>query len=167
MDNTIGTTPKPCIIRGIPRDVTIPKLLILRGIPGAGKTTLYEHKFASWMRVSIDDFFTNDIGEYRFIRSMIGRAREWCYQLASLGIAAGRSVVVDNCNRELRDFSRYLEIPNAEIKVYRVCGHYHSNKEVPEHVMKKYLHKFKPYDEERLVQLNFLEDGKSKLLIHK
>lgn len=56
-------------------------LVILRGLPGSGKTSFSDiFKYVWYMKsVSADDYFYNDKGEYNFDRKMLAQAHNYCY----------------------------------------------------------------------------------------
>jgi primosomal protein N' len=94
-----------------------PKLLILRGAPGSGKTTLCEHRFKKWTRVSADDFFVDANGYYKFDGSQLQHVHDVYFAKAVEVLGQGKDVIVDNTNRAISEFTRYLRIPNVEIKI--------------------------------------------------
>jgi predicted kinase len=55
-------------------------LLLIRGLPGSGKTTLAKI-LAPNTRVAADDFFTTN-GRYEFDAGKIGEAHAWCQRIA-------------------------------------------------------------------------------------
>lgn len=81
--------------------------VILIGLQGAGKTTLYEQRFApTHRRISLDALKT--------------RPRESA--ALALAIAEGADVVIDNTNPSPAHRKRYLEMLKAA--GYRVSGYY-------------------------------------------
>jgi len=80
--------------------------VILCGVQGSGKTTLYEHRFAAThVRVSLD----------------VLRSREREAELMQVCLAAGRPFVVDNTNPTPADRQRYVE--PARAAGFRVAGY--------------------------------------------
>lgn len=140
--------------------VTRPKLLILRGAPGSGKTTVATKTkfFAGWVTVSADQFFTKPNGSYHFDATKLQEAHNWCFNKAKEALSRGSNVVVDNTNRKLSEFKRYLEIPGVEIKVFCVDSSFTSTKQIPQHVMVRFFEEYQVYPGERYVKLD-LETG--------
>jgi predicted kinase len=80
--------------------------IVLCGVQGSGKTTLYEDRFAAThVRVSLD----------------VLRTREREAELVQECLAAGRPFVVDNTNPTPADRRRYLE--PARAAGFRVVGY--------------------------------------------
>ena len=144
-------------------DSKTPKLLILRGAPGSGKTTICKHKFKSWVRTSADDYFIDSNGNYKFDPKLLQDAHDKCFNRTVTAIETGKNVVVDNTNRALNEFKRYLAIPSCEIKIYRVTSQFKSEKSIPSHIMTKHLNEYEPHKDEKKIRLLINPDGTSEL----
>lgn len=85
------------------------RLVIIRGLPGSGKTTYAARNFPNAYRVSADDFFTGADGVYRFDPSKIAQAHAACqgHVLHALN-ARLHPVVVHNTFTQRWEFSLYL-----------------------------------------------------------
>lgn len=105
-------------------------VVILRGIPGSGKTTAAGHlnmiRFSrgnSTMSVcSADNYFLND-GVYKFDPVKIKLAHEDCYKRFDLALRSGESVIVDNTNTRIWEMQKYINRANecgARVTVYRM-----------------------------------------------
>ncbi len=99
-------------------------LILLRGLPGSGKTTLahiiLEHPAHLEQEVlSIDDFFTNEYGEYNFDSTKLIEANAYCQFRCSERMREGKSrIVVANIFKEERDMEDYFMM--AKKYKYRV-----------------------------------------------
>jgi predicted kinase len=87
-------------------------LIIIRGLPGSGKTTLasviatdnnFEHYEA-------DMFFIDVNGKYKFDRSNIRQAHEWCQTSTKHALAEGKSVIVSNTFTTVKELKPYFQM---------------------------------------------------------
>lgn len=87
------------------------ELVLMRGLPGSGKSTK-ANKLAgrSGQIFSTDDFFClNEEQEYRFNGSLLGRAHNWNQKRSLDAMYAGIPIVViDNTNTTIRELRSYL-----------------------------------------------------------
>ena len=81
-------------------------IILVRGLPGAGKTTAAEQMNRP-VCVAADDYFMAD-GEYRFAPTGLPQAHAWCLDQASQGLEAGLPVVVHNTFTERWEMEPYL-----------------------------------------------------------
>lgn len=93
-------------------------IIILRGLPGSGKTHLVNTLIAKRDRpviaCSADDFFMQD-GVYRFDPRLLAQAHNACLRkyIACLDAVPLHSiVVVDNTNTQTWEFQHYMDIAN-------------------------------------------------------
>lgn len=73
--------------------MAIKQLILLRGLPGAGKTTLA--KLICNQYVEADMYFMQD-GEYKFDASKLKQAHEWCHNKTEDWLKTGYNVAVSN-----------------------------------------------------------------------
>ncbi len=86
------------------------QLLVMRGVPGAGKSTLVASRAPSAVVCSADHFFTRADGQYVFEGSKLGAAHGQCYAKFEKAIMDGEpSVAVDNTNLDWRSVGNYIE----------------------------------------------------------
>lgn len=105
------------------------KLIILRGLPGSGKSHLaaqlirsYEILRCSVRVCSADDFFLKD-GIYTFEKEKLGLAHTKCRQLCEIHMNNGVDVIlIDNTNTQAREAKEYV----------RLATQYHYNIELME-----------------------------------
>lgn len=96
-------------------------VVIFRGIPGSGKSTMIERMYSPLERVvvSADHYFMVN-GEYRFDRSKLQEAHKQCLsrylslvQHIRSSQLEGRYIIVDNTNTTLLEFGTYARIAEA------------------------------------------------------
>jgi predicted kinase len=108
-------------------------VIILRGIPGAGKSTWAKEYAASSntpvIICSADDYFVNENGEYKFDATQLQAAHSYCknkfakylYEFAD-DQDRGATIIVDNTNTRISEFSYYMHLAqrnNAHVTVRR------------------------------------------------
>lgn len=88
------------------------KLVIMRGLPGSGKTTRAVQLAGDTGKVfSADRFFIDSNGIYHFNPKLLGEAHEMCkYGVAKAMESSTPVVVVDNTNSRRWEFEPYLEM---------------------------------------------------------
>lgn len=131
-------------------------LIILRGIPGSGKSC-YARMIKTtwpgqWVIASADEYFMVD-GKYKFDRKNLQKAHDFSYDTARRAIAQGKNVIVDNTNRRIGEFSRYMAIPGVNvIEIHRIMGDFGSTKGVPESVMDVHRNEYEahPADKKKI-----------------
>lgn len=80
------------------------KIILIRGLPGSGKTTMAkEYAAQGYVHCEADHYFERD-GAYKFDGSKLGAAHDDCLRRTIEALEQGRSVVVANT------FSRRWEI---------------------------------------------------------
>lgn len=86
--------------------------IIMRGVPGSGKTTMAKKLAAEipgCVIVSADDWFTGADGVYRFRPDQLKIAHETCRELFAKALLARASVIVDNTNTQRWEFKSYVD----------------------------------------------------------
>lgn len=87
------------------------RLVIMRGLPGSGKTTrAIEIAGEDGVRLSTDDFYVEN-GQFNFDPDKLGEAHRWNRRRARKAFELGLSpVVIDNCNVEPWEAHGYLMV---------------------------------------------------------
>ena len=92
-----------------------PQLIIIRGLPGSGKTTMAKAMSASLQiaHFEADMYFTNTItGEYSFDPAKLKDAHNWCEHCVRTELQQGRSVIVSNPFTHLWELDPYIQASN-------------------------------------------------------
>lgn len=128
----------------------IMKLILVRGLPGAGKSTLSRviaNEIFRCARIEADMYFVKD-GEYIFDATKLGEAHAWCLKNTREIISEGVSVVVSNTFTTIKELKPYFDIAREfKIKpqVILCQGNYKSVHNVPEETIEKMRNRFE-YD---------------------
>ncbi len=94
----------------------MPVAIILRGVPGSGKTTLARKRFPGSPYpefVSADHYFTDPFGTYRFDPAKLPDAHNECLRVCLRHLASHRHVVVDNTNVRMFEIAPYYRLAEA------------------------------------------------------
>jgi len=98
-----------------------PRLIVMAGAPGSGKSTYVEENFPGAAVVSADHFMVNAEGVYEFYPKKLSlvhrKCRQWFYTLVA---EKAPFIVVDNTNsqpEEVRTFTSYAARAGYQIRV--------------------------------------------------
>ncbi|WP_050917815.1 ATP-binding protein [Vibrio campbellii] len=101
------------------------KLILIRGLPGSGKTTLAK-KLSKQLKAKhfeADMYFENESGEYVFDGTKLTDAHEWCFQQTCKWLSKGNTVIVSNTfvrHWEMKRYLQYCEKKDIEVEI-KVC----------------------------------------------
>ena len=93
-------------------------LILIRGLPGSGKTTLTDNLNAT--AVAADDFFTSAFGVYEFDPALLGTAHAYCQHRTLTLLNEGSNVVVHNtfsCRWEMQPYIEMAQTTGARLVV--------------------------------------------------
>lgn len=150
----------------------MPNLLIIRGIPGSGKSTYAKSLLASSSgdcylvtpnykgviythHYEADMFFIDNTGKYTFDKKYIKTAHEWCYNNTLKALADNNNVIVSNTFVKLWELDKYFNIKdiitNLNIELVEILTEYNSIHEVPEATIQRMKSTFEPFNGDKLV----------------
>ena len=128
----------------------MPNLLIIRGLPGSGKSIfaksilnvsndcalvsksfnniIYTHYYEA------DMFFEND-GSYNFQKKFISFAHDWCYTNVIKSLLDGNNTIVSNTFVKFWELSKYIDLlkllPELKIEIVELYTQFDSIHNVP------------------------------------
>lgn len=143
------------------KDNIMQELVVIRGLPGSGKSTYAKKHFAS----EEYDHFENDIyfmhgNEYKFDERKAKDAANWCFYNTSKSLLSGRNVVVSNVFVTCKAISRYKELADdvgANFRVVRLEADFGNVHDVPDKVYKSMKSCFQDWPGEEVVTQHELE----------
>ena len=116
-----------------------PKLVLIRGLPGSGKSTIAK-SMAGYKHYEADMYHMVD-GEYVFDFNNIKKAHEWCQSSTLAELEKGGRVVVSNTFTEKWEILPYIEF-GYSYSVIVARGEFENTHKVPEDVLIKMKARF-------------------------
>ena len=125
-------------------------LVLIRGLPGSGKSTMAK-KFAAsgYEHFEADQYFENEDGSYAFDRRGLHRAHHQCLTKASWCLADGKPCVVSNTFTTFEEIEPYLqaaEAAGARVFIYECDDDFGSIHDVPRTVIENMRKRWEPLD---------------------
>lgn len=141
-----------------------PCLLIIRGIPGSGKTTLAEHYIQSMpdaVHCEADHYFINKQGQYCYDGRKIKLAHQFCQRNMHNALSQGKSVIVSNTTIKLWELSALLDIATrygVTSYIIHCCGKFTSTHNVPADIVARMALSYEPHPDEYTQATSKLSD---------
>lgn len=117
-------------------------LVIIRGLPGSGKTTMAKRDFHDYVLCEADQYFGSP---YRYNPKKIQQAHGYCFNKARTALGRGQSVVVANTFTRHSEYRSYVELAEQlgiPHKVIVATGNWKSVHDVPEHAIQRMLERW-------------------------
>lgn len=133
------------------------KVVIIRGLPGCGKTTM-ALSFADrgYKHCEADHYFFND-GVYEYDASKINEAHEYCRNKAISELERGGKVVIANTftrKWEIKELLESLPVDFRDIEILVCHGGTGNDKNIPAFKLEQMKHRWESHPKERHVQLD-------------
>lgn len=110
-------------------------LVLIRGLPGSGKSTTARRSFPNHIHIEADQYFIDLHGYYNFNASELTSAHNQCFKRTKHALLYNGDVVVSNTFTTIKEMERYYalreEIPNLEITIWECTGNFGSIHNVP------------------------------------
>ena len=127
------------------------KLIIVRGLPGSGKSTIArsfkEDCGYEWFEA---DMYFMDGDEYKFDATQLYNAHKWCYENTYRYLFSYYDVIVSNTFTTNKEMKQYFELreffPDLEIDVIEVHSQFGSIHGVPDETMEKMRNRWEEVD---------------------
>jgi predicted kinase len=121
------------------------ELVLIRGLPGSGKSTMAKHiSLVGFEHYEADMFFERE-GEYRYDANKIKDAHEWCQRETFKALANGQNVVVSNTFTRRFEMEPYFEMAKTfgiEPRIIEARGNWPNIHCVPEATIEKMLNRW-------------------------
>ncbi len=122
----------------------MPEIVIIRGVPGSGKTTMAKRDFPSHKLIEADQFFIGENGIYEYDRSKIKEAHKWCQKTALESLKRGENIVVANTFIKIWEMQPYFDMGYSK-KVIIANGNFNNIHNVPPDIVKRMRDNFEKY----------------------
>lgn len=119
-----------------------PVLILVRGLPGCGKSTLSKaicEKFNNISHFEADMFFQKE-HVYFFDKTKLKNAHEWCFNQTTASLSKGSSVCVANTfvkKWEMQKFIRAAESFKVDLLIIECLDEYDSIHSVPKETIER------------------------------
>jgi predicted kinase len=137
----------------------MPKLILVRGIPGAGKST-YAKKLHDdgdvFIHLETDNYWIRPDGHYDFNVHRIKESHAWCLKNTKEWMVRlpYQSIAVANTFTQKWEMQKYIDLAKEldyDLEVHRLNGGFESIHSVPKETIDKMIKRFEDYEGEILV----------------
>jgi hypothetical protein len=129
------------------------RLIIVRGIPGSGKTTFANVRFPNCLHLENDMYHVRN-GSYEWSAKNQDDAIKWCIDMTIISLRRGMDVVVSNTftkTRYVDTYRRIADIIGCGFEVYRMFGRFQNVHGLSESLVENFRSGFEDYSGELFV----------------
>ena len=114
-------------------------LILLRGLPGSGKTSFANLIWSSFVICEADQYFYDEKGNYNFDRNKLGEAHKWCQEKVETFMKDNINnpqfypeIIVSNTSTTEKEIQPYIDLAEkyGYIVVSLIVENRHGNKSV-------------------------------------
>jgi hypothetical protein len=127
--------------------MTSQQLVLIRGLPGAGKTTYAKKHYPKHIYYDADMFCIDSNGKYNFVPELAYKSHDMCKTKIKESLQDGYNVVVANVFATKRDICGYISYISSNIKIdiIHINGMFQSIHNVPNHTINRIKSKWEQY----------------------
>lgn len=119
------------------------ELILIRGLPGSGKSTMARTLVSEGFHHFEADMFFEVDGHYQYDATRIRDAHNWCQNMARQALAAGKRVVVSNTFTQLRELEPYFNMTHSA-RVIEATGKWQNVHGVPTEMLERMALRWEP-----------------------
>jgi predicted kinase len=142
------------------------RLILVRGLPGSGKTTMAQQIVADMSAAGQKaimfeaDMFHMINGEYKYDTTKVKDAHDWCRLQAACHLNKGLNVVIANTFTTNKEIKPYFDLAlkyETEMLLCEATGNYKNLHNVPEDVIAKMKERWELYNADAMKEVELYE----------